>query len=118
MEIQAFADREQIEAGWVITCVGSLTHTHLRLANQSIGSRAEGPFEIVSLVGTVSRNGCHLHLCVCDGQGLATGGHLLRENIIYTTAEVVIGESPNLVFTREKDGTTEWAELQVRKKLL
>jgi hypothetical protein len=41
---------------------------------------------------------------------------LLDENIIYTTAEIVIGESKNHVFTREKDGSTPWEELQVKVK--
>ena len=40
----------------------------------------------------------------------------MAENLVYTTAEIVIGESRELVFTREKDGTTPWEELQVRKK--
>ena len=114
--IEIYAETEKIEAGWIITCVGSLTQTHLRFANQPAGSKANGYFEIVSLVGTVSTNGCHLHLSVSDSLGRTTGGHLLPENLVYTTAEIVIGESRQLVFTREKDGTTEWEELQVKKK--
>ncbi len=114
--IEIYAETEKIEAGWIITCVGSLTQTHLRFANQPVGSKANGHFEIVSLVGTVSTNGCHLHLSVSDSLGRTTGGHLLPENLVYTTAEIVIGESKQLVFTREKDGTTEWEELQVKKK--
>ena len=35
-------------------------------------------------------------------------GHLLEGNIVYTTVEIVIGESKGLQFTREKDGTTPW----------
>ena len=114
--IEIYAETEKIEAGWIITCVGSLTQTHLRFANQPAGSKANGHFEIVSLVGTVSTNGCHLHLSVSDSLGRTTGGHLLPENLVYTTAEIVIGESKQLIFTREKDGTTEWEELQVKKK--
>lgn len=115
--IEDYVATQKIEAGWMITCVGSLTQTHLRFANQPAGTKNNGHFEIVSLVGTLSTNGCHLHLSVSDSLGHTTGGHLLPENLVYTTAEIVIGESKTLVFTREKDGTTEWEELQVKEKL-
>lgn len=115
-EIENLVVTEKIEAGWIMTCVGSLTQSHLRYANQPEGVKANGYFEIVSLVGTVSIHGSHLHLSVSDSAGYTVGGHLLPENIIYTTAEIVIGESESLQFTRERDGTTEWPELQVKKK--
>jgi uncharacterized protein len=115
-EIEAYVRSARIEAGWVVTCVGSLTHTHLRLANQREGTHWQGHFEIVSLAGTISIHGCHLHLCISDSTGAALGGHLLEDNLIYTTAEIILGESRNLVFTREEDGSTPWKELQVKKK--
>lgn len=114
-EIINFVDQQKIEAGWIMTCVGSLTQTNLRLANQSDGTKSKGHFEIVSLTGTVSINCSHLHMSVSDSLGHVMGGHLMDENIVYTTAEIVIGESKKHIFTREKDGTTEWPELQVKK---
>ncbi len=111
--IQQFADEHQIEAGWLATCVGSLTEWSLRFANQPDAVHGEGHFEIVSLCGTVSKHGSHLHLAVSDGAGRTTGGHLLAGCRVYTTAEVVLGESPVHVFTRAHDGTTPWAELQI-----
>lgn len=115
-EIEAFVQKENIRAGWINTCVGSLVKTNIRFANQPSGSVSEGHFEIVSLTGTVSTNGSHIHISVSDSTGKTVGGHLLDNNIIYTTAEIVIGESRQHVFTREKDGTTEWEELQVKKR--
>lgn len=115
-EIEAYVQKEKIEAGWIMTCVGSLTQTHLRFANIPDGAKFNGHFEIVSLVGTLSIAGCHLHLSVSDSGGVTLGGHLLAENLVYTTAEIVISESKELVFTREKDGTTNWPELQVKKR--
>jgi predicted DNA-binding protein with PD1-like motif len=115
-EIEAFVQKENILAGWIITCVGSLTQTNLRFANQPGGSGSNGHFEIVSLTGTISTSGSHLHMSVSDSLGRTIGGHLLDGNIVYTTAEIVIGESKSLVFSREKDGTTAWEELQVKKK--
>ena len=112
-EIQAFAHRNNIRAGWIATCVGSLTQVHLRFADQPDGSLFTGHFEIVSLVGTVSIHGCHLHLCISDERGRSTGGHLLEGNSVYTTAEVVMGETGGLEFLREADAETGWKELRV-----
>jgi uncharacterized protein len=114
--IETYVREHKIEAGWMMTCVGSVTQYHLRFANQPNGTKASGHFEIVSLTGTVSINGNHLHMSVSDSTGKTIGGHLLDSNFIYTTAEIVIGEGKQLVFTREKDGTTEWEELQVKEK--
>ncbi|RYY99910.1 MAG: DNA-binding protein [Chitinophagaceae bacterium] len=115
-ELQAFADARGIEAGWIATCAGSLTSYNIRFANQPEGSRGDGHFEIVSLTGTVSKNGSHVHLSIADSTGRTLGGHLLEGNIIYTTAEIVLQEDTDLRFTREKDGSTPWEELQVKKR--
>lgn len=112
-EIQRFVDKEGIEAGFILTCVGSLTEWHLRFANVAEGTKGSGHFEIVSLVGTVSVNGSHLHMSISDSLGQVTGGHLLADNLVYTTAEIVIGESREYVFRRANDGTTDYEELQV-----
>ena len=115
-EINAYVTKHKIEAGWIVTCVGSLTKFNLRFANQPTGSQAEGHFEIVSLTGTISLHGSHLHMSISDETGRTVGGHLLEGNLIYTTAEIVIGESSDLIFEREADGTTKWKELIIRKK--
>jgi uncharacterized protein len=115
-ELVDFVKVQRMDAGWIVTCVGSLTQYHLRFANQSAGPKMEGHFEIVSLSGTLSQHGSHLHLAVSDSKGLTTGGHLLDDNIIFTTAEIVIQQSDEYLFKREKDGTTAWEELQVTHK--
>lgn len=111
--IQRFVAEHGIEAGWIATCVGSLTDYTLRFADRPEGSSGSGKFEIVALSGTVSKHGSHLHLAISDGDGHTLGGHLLPGCRVYTTAEIVLGESPAHVFTRAQDGTTPWAELQV-----
>jgi predicted DNA-binding protein with PD1-like motif len=113
--IDSVVKRERISAGWIMTCVGSLTQTAIRYANQSGADSLSGHFEIVSLTGTVSVNGNHIHIAVSDSTGKTIGGHLMPGNTVYTTAEIVIGETKDLSFIREKDGTTPWPELQVRK---
>lgn len=105
-----------IKAGWVATCVGSLTDYAIRFANMPDVNTGQGHFEIVSLVGTVSINGSHLHLSISDSTGKMIGGHLMPGCKIYTTAEIVIQYSDKYEFTREKDGTTPWEELQIKEK--
>lgn len=113
-EIEALIKEKKIEAGWISTCVGSLTGYNIRFANQPEGSKGEGHFEIVSLVGTVSVNGSHIHISISDSTGKTIGGHLLDGCKVYTTAEIVITETDKYKFTREKDGSTPWEELQIR----
>lgn len=114
-EILLYVKEKQIKAGWISTCVGSLTNYNIRFANQPEGNNSSGHFEIVSLTGTVSVNGSHLHISISDSIGKTIGGHLLDSNIVYTTAEIVILSSDDFIFKREKDGSTEWEELQVEE---
>ena len=114
--IEAFVKEKNIIAGWINTCVGSLTDYTIRFANQREGGHGSGHFEIVSLTGTISVNGSHLHISISDSNGKTIGGHLLEGCKIYTTAEIVIGSTTSYEFTRKKDGTTEWEELQVNEK--
>ena len=97
----------------MLTCVGSLTVTTLRLANQEGPSVYKGHFEIVSLVGTLSVNGSHLHLAVSDSTGRTIGGHLLDGCRVYTTAEIVLGELPEVEYRRETDPAFGYKELVV-----
>jgi uncharacterized protein len=113
-EIQKLVMEKQVKAGWITTCVGSLTDYNIRFANQPQGSSGSGHFEIVSLVGTVSVNGSHLHISISDSTGKTIGGHLMDGCKIYTTAEIVIQCSNEFEFKREKDGSTPWEELQVK----
>jgi uncharacterized protein len=113
LELEAFAAAQQIQAGLVLTCVGSLTQAALRLADASSSTKFRGPFEIVSLVGTFSLDGAHLHLSISDSQGALYGGHLEEGSLIYTTAEIVLGELENKVFRRVLDPETGYDELVI-----
>ncbi len=114
--IQQLVNDKHIEAGWVSACAGSLTRYHIRFANQPNATADSGHFEIVSLSGTVSVNGSHLHISISDSTGRTIGGHLMEGCIVYTTAEIVLLSNDSLVFKREKDGTTPWEELSIQPK--
>ncbi len=115
-QIDLVVKEKRIDAGAVLTCVGSLTDVQLRLANQEKVAHWQGHFEIVSLVGTLSANGSHLHLSVSDSTGRTIGGHLWEGCKIYTTAEIVIGVLTDVVFAREPDPTFGYKELVVKAK--
>lgn len=106
-----------IRAGWVAACAGSLTDYAIRFANQPEASTGKSHFEIVSLSGTVSINGSHLHLSISDSTGQTIGGHLMPGCKVYTTAEIVLQYTNKYEFTREKDGSTPWEELQVKEPI-
>lgn len=112
-ELWKFTAEKQLKAGFIMTCVGSLQQTELRLANQPGYSKFSGHQEIVSLVGTLSTHGSHVHLSVSDSTGKTIGGHLVEGCKIYTTAEIVIGEATDLTFKREIDPQTTYDELCV-----
>jgi predicted DNA-binding protein with PD1-like motif len=115
-ELLGLADREGVRAGWVLTCVGSLSRVRLRLASGAEHRTWQGPFEIVALTGTLSQDGGHLHLAVADHQGRTVGGHLAEGCVVRTTAEVVLGADDRLVFAREHDPATGYDELVVRER--
>lgn len=115
-EIFAFARRQNLRAAAIVTCVGSLKTANVRFANQPEGTPLTGPFEIVSLVGTFTREGGHLHISLSDRKGATLGGHLMPQSAVYTTAEIVLVELEDLVFLREKDTETTYNELVIRPR--
>jgi len=114
--IVEFANEKHIRAGCIVSCVGSLEQYHLRFANQETGQLQTGFFEIVSFAGTFSKASCHLHISVADSNGHIFGGHLLDDNLIYTTAEIVVAELTDVEFNREVDATFGYKELVVLRE--
>jgi hypothetical protein len=115
-ELESFAKAEKLQGGLVLTAVGSLTKAALRLADQTETTEFEGKFEIVSLVGTLSPDGVHLHVSLSDKTGRTVGGHLVEGCTVYTTVELVVGEVEGVRFTRETDAQTGYKELRVRRR--
>ena len=114
--IEDFVREKQVEAGCVLSGVGSLTHATLRLANRISISEYEGHFEIVSITGTISIHGSHLHISISDEDGKTIGGHLVSGCKIYTTAEIVIAIFEDVVYKREFAEDSGYDELAVYKK--
>jgi len=117
-EIEKIVQENNIKAGFIISCLGSLKEAYLRMPGGKTFQNFEGKFEILCLNGTLSVNGCHLHLAMSvfpDGNVL--GGHVLETGCkILTTAEIVIGALEDREFTRKLDENTGFNELEVSKK--
>jgi predicted DNA-binding protein with PD1-like motif len=110
-----FAQVNALKAGVILSAVGSLEQYHIRFANQPQGTGGKGFFEIISLNGTFSESSCHLHICVANEKGETFGGHLLDENLIYTTAEIIAISLEDLEFLRITDVAYNYKELVVSR---
>ncbi len=111
--LKAFAVQKNLQAGAVLTGIGSLSQVALRFASQPEATVLSGAFELINLAGTLSAHGLHLHGAVADQQGQVYGGHIAAGCIVRTTAEIVIAELPNLCLKRGLDPQTGYLELIV-----
>lgn len=114
--LKTFVKQNNIQSGFILTAVGSLKQATLRFASQDNSQLFKEKFEIVSLVGTLSTHGIHLHISLSDKNGKTLGGHLVDGCIIYMTAEIVIGTSEDFIFLRTVDETTGYKELKIKPK--
>lgn len=112
-ELAKFVKKNKIKAGFIITCVGSLGAATLRMAGAKIIKNFNYKCEILSLVGTLSPDGMHLHISLSDEQGKVVGGHLKEGCLVNVTAEVVIGELEDVQFSRKFDENTGYKELKI-----
>jgi predicted DNA-binding protein with PD1-like motif len=111
--LEAWMGEQQQQAGCMISAVGSLSVAQLRLAGASETTTICGELEIISLSGTLSPDGAHLHIAIADSSGAVIGGHLGPGSLVRTTAELVIGLLPEWRFQRELDPATGYAELRI-----
>lgn len=103
-----------IGAAYVVAGMGSLSTVRIRFAGVPELATFHGDFEILTLSGTLSPDGPHLHVSVSDAEGRVWGGHLGTGNIVRTTAEILIAVLPTWSFSREVDPETGYDELVVR----
>ena len=73
----ALAERG-LTAGFVIAGIGSLSRTPLRMAGRPDPTELTGDQELLTLSGSVSPVGSHLHATVSNADGEVSGGHLLK----------------------------------------
>ena len=111
--LEAWMGEQREQAGCVINAIGSLSVAELRFAGAAASTAIRGELEIISLSGTLSTDGAHLHIAFADSRGAVIGGHLCPGSLVRTTAELVIGLLPEWRFSRELDTATGYAELRI-----
>jgi uncharacterized protein len=112
--LQAALAERGAKAAFVVAGIGSLNPARLRLAGAEDALVLGGDCELLTLSGTLSADGPHLHLALADAEGRVFGGHALPGCTVRTTAEVLIVWLDGWTFAREADAATGYAELVVR----
>ena len=110
-----------LKAACILSCVGSITQAKIRLASADKDNRdpvleITERCEVVSMSGTLSPDGIHVHVSLADGEGKVVGGHLMKGMEVFTTMELVIGELPQLSFRRLPCDQTGFTELAVQRR--
>lgn len=105
-----------VEAAFVVQGIGSLCVAMIRCAGRPDLSELRGDLEILTLGGSLSPDGPHLHISVSDAAGRVTGGHMGPGCVVRTTAEVLVALLPGYRFSREDDPATGFKELRVALK--
>lgn len=114
-EIIKYCEDNNIKAGIIGACVGCCYEIKFRLAGGKKFYHKEADYEIVSMTGTISESGVHIHVAFSDDEGVTVGGHLTEGCLVNSTAEIVIIEVDNYKLTREMDETTGYKELVIEK---
>ena len=103
-------------AAFVVSGIGSLREARLRFAGRDALQHVAGDLEILTLAGTLGTGGSHLHASLADADGRVFGGHVGPGCIVRTTAEVLLAVLDEVIFTREPDAATGYAELVIRPR--
>ncbi|SAK57876.1 DNA-binding protein [Caballeronia hypogeia] len=109
----AFRERG-LSAAYVLQGIGSLSVARLRYAGRDDAAELRGDLEILTLAGTLSQHGPHLHMSISDADGRVFGGHVAPGCIVRTTAELLVASLAGERYTREHDAATGFAELVIR----
>jgi uncharacterized protein len=105
-------------AAFVIQGIGSLSVAQLRFAGNENPTELRDDLEILTLAGSLSSDGAHLHMSVADPLGRVFGGHVTRGCSVRTTAEILLVILPEHRFSREYDSSSGFVELLIRNEPL
>jgi predicted DNA-binding protein with PD1-like motif len=106
--------RLDVHAAFVLQGIGSLSVARVRYAGVDSPAELHGNLEILTLAGSVSPDGAHLHMTVADASGRVSGGHVASGCVVRTTVELLVASLPAHRFSRERDARTGFDELVIR----
>ncbi|WP_249029543.1 PPC domain-containing DNA-binding protein [Tannockella kyphosi] len=113
-KIDQYVLENNIQAGCILSGVGCIHTVCIRKADGVTLHYDKKDYEIVSLMGTVSLHGSHLHISLSDNDLCTIGGHLMDGCLVNTTCEIVILEMEEYCFTREMDENSGYEELMIK----
>ena len=90
LSLEELAQRDGI-SGFVLGVVGNLTKASFQCPGQAEPTELEGDLEVITLNGTFSPEGVHLHLSLSDGACQVWGGHLEPGTIVQKGVDLLIG---------------------------
>ena len=115
--IEAAVAAQGCSAAYVLSGMGSLQDALLRLAGAEHPVCVPGPSELLTLAGSVSPDGAHLHATLADARGQVIGGHVPPGCTVRTTAELLLALMRDWQFFRRPDPATGFAELVTQRML-
>jgi predicted DNA-binding protein with PD1-like motif len=111
--LQALLSEHNVDAAFVLQGIGSLAGAWIRFAGMNEATELRGDLEILTLSGSLSPDGVHLHISVADSAGRVVGGHVAPGCIVRTTAEILVALLPDVAFSREPDEESGCSELVI-----
>jgi predicted DNA-binding protein with PD1-like motif len=114
--LQGVLAEHGVEAAYVIQGIGSLSVAQIRFAGMDQATELRGDLEILTLGGSLSPDGVHLHISVSDTEGRVTGGHMGPGCTVRTTAEVLVALLADHRFARDFDAATGFPELAISSR--
>jgi len=82
---------ERNASGFVLGVVGNLSRAAFQCPGRAEHAVLEGDLEIITLNGTVSPQGVHLHLSLSDAACQVWGGHLEHGTLVLKGADLLVG---------------------------
>ncbi len=111
--LMALLPKHGMRAAFVVSGIGSLRDAHLRFAGRPTADLVAGDLELLTLAGSLSPDGPHLHATVADASGRVVGGHVAPGCRVRTTCEVLVALLPGHRFARRPDPVTGYPELEI-----
>ena len=100
-------------SGFVVAGLGILMNPKLRFAVASEETTISGPVELMTISGSLSKDGAHVHVAVANAQGQLFAGHLCYGSVVRTTVELLLAPVPGFELHRTHDTATGFKELVV-----
>ena len=82
---------EHNAGGFVLSVVGNLSQAACACPGKSAPTVLAGELEIITLQGTISPDGVHLHLSFSDASCQVWGGHLEHGTLVLRGADLLVG---------------------------